>query len=79
MVVLVTLGLDDKAMTAWGWRIPFFIGAAAAVVALYLRRSLHETSTAETRTSREAGSMASIWRNHRRAFLTVSATPPAAR
>ncbi|UHC16798.1 metabolite/H+ symporter [Methylobacterium currus] len=71
VVVLVTLTLDDKAMTAWGWRIPFFIGAAAAVVALYLRRSLHETSTAETRTSREAGSMASIWRNHRRAFLTV--------
>ncbi len=70
-MVLVTLTLDDKAMTAWGWRIPFFIGAAAAVVALYLRRSLHETSTAETRTSREAGSMASIWRNHRRAFLTV--------
>ncbi|GJD47420.1 Alpha-ketoglutarate permease [Methylobacterium crusticola] len=71
VVVLVTLGLDDAAMTAWGWRIPFLIGAAAAVVALYLRRSLHETSTAQTRGAREAGSMAAIWRDHRRAFLTV--------
>ncbi|MEH3146973.1 MAG: MFS family transporter [Methylobacterium frigidaeris] len=71
VVVLVTLGLSDQEMIAWGWRIPFFIGAAAAVVALYLRRSLHETSTASTRTSKEAGSMAAIWKNHRRAFLTV--------
>ncbi|MFE1600914.1 MFS family transporter [Methylobacterium sp. ID0610] len=71
VVVLVTLALSDKEMSAWGWRIPFFIGALAAIVALYLRRSLHETSTAKTRGAEEAGSMLAIWRNHRRAFLTV--------
>ena len=30
-------------LTAWGWRIPFFIGAGLAIVALYLRLSLAET------------------------------------
>ncbi|CAH2786109.1 MAG: hypothetical protein CBARDMAM_2082 [uncultured Caballeronia sp.] len=27
-------------LRAWGWRIPFGIGALAAVVSLYLRKSL---------------------------------------
>ncbi|ACL60052.1 MFS family transporter [Methylobacterium nodulans] len=71
VVVLVTLALSDQEMSAWGWRIPFFIGALAAVVALYLRRSLHETSTEQTRGSREAGSVRALWHHHRRAFLTV--------
>lgn len=71
VVVLVTMALSDQEMSAWGWRIPFFIGAGAAVVALYLRRSLHETTTEGARASKEAGSMLAIWRHHRRAFLTV--------
>ncbi|WP_407522090.1 MFS family transporter [Methylobacterium oryzisoli] len=71
VVVLVTMALSDQEMSAWGWRIPFFIGAGAAVVALYLRRSLHETSTEDARGSKEAGSVLALWRHHRRAFLTV--------
>ena len=71
VVVLVTMALSDQEMSAWGWRIPFFIGAGAAVVALYLRRSLHETTTEGARASKEAGSILAIWRHHRRAFLTV--------
>lgn len=71
VVLLVQLALSPEDLRAWGWRIPFFIGAATAVVALYLRRSLHETSTAETRSRKEAGSIGALWRYHRRAFLTV--------
>src|ERR1700709_1446595 len=58
-------------MRAWGWRIPFFIGAIFAVVALFLRSSLTETSSAEDRTRREAGSLREIFRHHTRAFLIV--------
>ena len=36
--------LTNEELTAWGWRIPFAIGAVAAVVAMYLRRSLAETA-----------------------------------
>src|SRR6185295_3458901 len=42
VVVLVILQrfLSDAELRAWGWRIPFAVGAVAAVVALYLRSAL---------------------------------------
>jgi MHS family alpha-ketoglutarate permease-like MFS transporter len=45
LVVLLVLQrqLGGAALEAWGWRIPFVIGAALAVVALWLRRNLDET------------------------------------
>src|SRR4051812_645738 len=46
-LVLVVLQqfLTDGELRAWGWRIPFFIGAIAAVIAFFLRRSLVETTS----------------------------------
>lgn len=35
--------LSEAEILAWGWRIPFFIGAILAIVALYLRQHLDET------------------------------------
>ena len=35
--------LGPAALDAWGWRIPFAIGGALAVIALWLRRGLEET------------------------------------
>src|SRR5690606_33211087 len=54
----------------WGWRIPFAMGAALAIVALWLRRQLDETSQKEVRALKEAGSFKGLWRN-RKAFLMV--------
>jgi MHS family alpha-ketoglutarate permease-like MFS transporter len=71
VVLLIQLSLTAEQLKAWGWRIPFLIGAATAVIALYLRRTLHETATEEVRSSKEAGSIGAIWSQHRRAFLTV--------
>jgi MHS family alpha-ketoglutarate permease-like MFS transporter len=72
-VVIVVLQqlLDDAELKAWGWRIPFVIGAITAFVAMLLRRTLHETTTAETRSNKTAGSMAELFRNHKAAFFTV--------
>ncbi|MBS0393559.1 MAG: MFS transporter [Proteobacteria bacterium] len=70
-IALLQLALDDAALRAWGWRIPFVASAAAALVAFTLRRRLEETSTAASRASRHAGSVAELWRHHRRAALTV--------
>ena len=36
--------LTEAQMYAWGWRVPFFIGAAASLVVLYLRRTMDEST-----------------------------------
>ncbi|SEJ11758.1 Sugar transporter [Azotobacter beijerinckii] len=71
VVVILQQLLSTDELKAWGWRIPFVIGAIAAVIALLLRRSLEETTTAETRASKEAGSMAGLFKHHKAAFITV--------
>jgi MFS family permease len=71
VVLIVQQALTDGELRAWGWRIPFFIGAVCAIVALFLRASLTETSTAESRSRKEAGSLREIFTHHTRAFLIV--------
>ena len=72
LLVLVILQqiLSGEELKAWGWRIPFALGALLAVVALYLRRSLNETSDAKTRNHQDAGSLTGLWKN-RKAFVMV--------
>jgi MHS family alpha-ketoglutarate permease-like MFS transporter len=38
-------GLSEDAMSSWGWRVPFLIGALAGAVGLWIRRHAEETST----------------------------------
>ncbi len=47
LLVLIVLQktLTPEALSAWGWRIPFFIGACLAVVVFWLRRGLEETQS----------------------------------
>ncbi|OYD75034.1 metabolite-proton symporter [Burkholderia sp. YR290] len=72
LLVLVILQqlLTTEELKAWGWRVPFVVGALAALVALYLRRSLDETTTAETRQRKGAGTLRGMWK-HKGAFFTV--------
>ena len=71
-LVLVCLQamMTSEELTAFGWRIPFFIGAALAVVALYLRRSLAETK--EGGDTETAGTFGELFK-HWRAFCVVLA------
>jgi metabolite-proton symporter len=71
VLVMLEAVLDRDEMRAWGWRIPFVIGALAALVALFLRRSLHETQSAEVAHLREAGSLSALLRRHAREVLLV--------
>jgi MHS family alpha-ketoglutarate permease-like MFS transporter len=45
LVVLLVLQrqLGNAALESWGWRVPFAIGGALAIIALWLRRGLEET------------------------------------
>ena len=71
VIVLLQQALSEPELKAWGWRVPFVVGAITAVIALFLRRTLHETTTQAERTSRDAGRFGAIWSDHRQAFLTV--------
>lgn len=70
VVVILQQVMSSEDLHAWGWRIPFALGAALALVALWLRRQLDETSQKETRTLKEAGSLKGLWRN-KKAFIMV--------
>ncbi|MCA8276706.1 metabolite/H+ symporter [Burkholderia sp. AU30280] len=68
VILQQTLSADE--LKAWGWRIPFVVGAAAALISLYLRKSLDETSTSASRDKKNAGTIRGVWQ-HKGAFFTV--------
>ena len=47
LLVLQKLVLTPDELRAWGWRIPFLIGAALALIAVWMRQDLPETSQFE--------------------------------
>ena len=71
VVVILQQLLTEDELRAWGWRIPFVVGAIAALISLMLRRSLHETSSAETRQDKDAGTIKGLFSNHAAAFIPV--------
>ncbi|WP_208440512.1 MFS family transporter [Bartonella raoultii] len=71
VIFILALYLSEEQLKAWGWRIPFVIGGCGAIIALYLRRLLYETTTEESRSQKQAGSLIELLRNHRKAFFLV--------
>jgi len=61
--LLVMIGLQsfltEEQMYAWGWRVPFFIGALASLVVLYLRRHMDESEHFRVEKRAEAAAAAS--------------------
>jgi metabolite-proton symporter len=76
VLVLVVLQqmLSDAELRAWGWRVPFFIGALAAVVAFFLRRTLAETASRDARSHKEAGSLRGMLRYPRSLLVVMGFT-----
>ena len=71
LIILQRL-LSKAEMAAWGWRIPFVIGAGLAIVAYWLRRHMQE-SPSFIRAARGAarGSISKMLAEHPREILTV--------
>lgn len=72
LLVLQFVFLTHEQLESWGWRIPFVIGAIAALVALYLRRNLSETEAFQKSTAKtpDAGAVRQLLQ-HPREVLTV--------
>lgn len=70
VLVILQQTLSVDALKSWGWRVPFAIGALAALIALYIRKSLEETTTAESRQRQGAGTIRGLLA-HKTALLTV--------
>jgi MHS family alpha-ketoglutarate permease-like MFS transporter len=76
LLLLQFVFLSAAQLDAWGWRIPFFIGAAAALIALYLRRNLEESDsfTRSVMHRREAGQLRALLRHPREALTVIGLT-----
>jgi len=67
--------MNEAALEAWGWRIPFAIGGLLAVIVFWLRRRLVETASfrnAQAAAPPRSGAII-LFRDHPREALTVMA------
>lgn len=55
LLLLQNFFLSAEELKAWGWRIPFFIGAGLAIVALIMRSDLPETAAFKAQAKRNQG------------------------
>lgn len=83
MVLLVLQALLTEAqLEAWGWRVPFLIGAALAVIVFYIRRQLTETESFQNARGPDGKSVnaprstgMNLFRDHpKQAFLVMALT-----
>ncbi|MFT8870856.1 MAG: MFS transporter [Sporolactobacillus sp.] len=71
--IILQLSLNDAELSAWGWRIPFVIGAAGALIVLWLRLSMDESGQYDhlsAKQKKQAGTLRALM-NYPRAVLTV--------
>ncbi|HMK80646.1 MAG TPA: MFS transporter [Xanthobacteraceae bacterium] len=79
LMVLQKVFLTNDEIRAFGWRIPFAIGAGLAIIALIMRRTLHETAQFEAAKSvvkavKRTSSLAALARYPREVLLVVGLT-----
>jgi MFS transporter, MHS family, alpha-ketoglutarate permease len=76
LLLLQRVFLTSEEIRAWGWRIPFLIGAALAIIAAVMRRNLHETDAFEAarRGGKRDSSLRALLRYPREVLLVVGLT-----
>src|SRR5215472_1414171 len=76
LLLLQRVFLTAEELRAWGWRIPFFIGALLALIALVMRRTLHETDAFEAarQVVKRTSSLRALMKFPREVLLVVGLT-----
>jgi MHS family alpha-ketoglutarate permease-like MFS transporter len=76
LLLLQRVFLTSDEIRAWGWRIPFFIGALLSVIALIMRRNLEETDAfkAVQKTVSRTSSIRALMKYPREILLVVGLT-----
>src|SRR5262249_46231222 len=75
LLLLQQFFLTAEQMRAWGWRIPFIIGAILTVIALMMRSTLHETEAfIEARTPQRQSSIRTLFKYPRQVLIVVGLT-----
>lgn len=72
VAVILQAFLTEAELTAWGWRVPFVIGAILALAVYMLRRNLAETPSFENQAvDRPVSTAKLLWKEHRRESILV--------
>lgn len=70
--------LSDAQMDAWGWRVPFALGAVLGLFALWMRTRLEESAIFEEEVGGEGAPrenvLAGVWRHKRQALQVIGMT-----
>jgi MHS family alpha-ketoglutarate permease-like MFS transporter len=76
LLLLQQVFLTTDQLKAWGWRVPFVIGALLAIVALVMRRNLFETEDfiASRKVARRESSIKALAKYPRAVLLVVGLT-----
>lgn len=76
LLLLQNVFLTHEQLVAWGWRIPFVIGALLAIFSAVMRRQLHETEAfvATTATQKREGALRGLRKFPREVAIVVGLT-----
>lgn len=76
LILLQHVFLSAEQLEAWGWRIPFALGALFSLVAFYLRYGMQETQTftAHENTQPKENLMRTLFRYPKEIFIVIGLT-----
>ena len=77
LLIVLQNTLSEGDLASWGWRIPFFVGAALAVIVFWLRRRLDETRAfvaSDTEKAPKSSALQLILKHPKEALLVMGLT-----
>ncbi len=75
LLILQNVLLTPEQLRAFGWRIPFVIGAGLALFALWMRRDLEETEAFKTAKAKgQEGGLGALWAHRREVLIVIGLT-----